>query len=118
MKQFLLILTVLLFGVSHAAAAPSALCRHANVDAHVAASQSADEGIATAAQHEEAAAAASKEFSSLSDKLFAEMTIAILPGRGSAMLPELAAAGWLVHQTDGANARTVVPLLRPPLTQL
>src|SRR5688500_18570829 len=79
MRQLLLILTILMFGVAHAAAAPSALCRHANVDAHVQALSSADARIAAQAHHEDSAAAVASKLASLSEHVPAALGTAVLP---------------------------------------
>ena len=115
MRRLLLIFTTLMFGISQAAATPSALCRHASMELHVQALESADPQTAGQAHHEEAAAAAAKKLASLSDTA---------PAVAGAVLPEPASfevfarhrpRAWANAPPDGLSDRAITPLLPPPL---
>lgn len=115
MRQLLIVLMVLVFGVTHAAAAPYALCRHANGEAHAAALASAEEQTANDAHHEEASAATAEKLASLSDKVSANLSSGVLPDHSE--LPAALALALKLPIADAVSVllgRAVAPLLRPP----
>ena len=112
----LLWLMVLVLGATHAAAAPSALCRHATIEAHEAARVSADADVANQAHQEEASRAAVEKLGSLSDTLATSMASVVLPSRAVYFgPPELSSAAWGIAQPEGLSGRAEAPLLQPPL---
>lgn len=115
MRQLLLLLMVVVFGVAHATAAPAALCRHASAEAHAAALVSADEQTASDAQHEEASAATAEKLAAMTDKVSANLFSGLLPG-GSELPPalELAPRLYAADVPIELHDWAVAPLLHPP----
>jgi hypothetical protein len=116
-RSFFILLTMLVFGVAHAAAAPSMLCRHVTAEAHAAARASSDVRIAGEAEHEEAAAAAlaADKLAASSDKTASNLGHGLLPQ--TAYLTKLIGPGtapWLQAIARPLVGRAFVPLLRPP----
>ena len=105
---------VVLFGVSHAAAAPSLICLHASVEAHVAALKSNDSRIASEAHHEEAKAATAEKLASLSDKTSAAATGVLQDESEVLSFFEASPRQWVSAEPDRLNGRALAPLLQPP----
>lgn len=116
MRRLLLLLMAIILGVTHAAAAPYALCRHVDAETHLVALDSSDPTVANEAHREEAAKAAMKKVGSLSDNVSAALANGILPEQAS--LPrtfDQERASWLDAQAESLRDRAIAPLLQPPL---
>lgn len=114
MRQILLALFLLMFGVAHVGAAPAGLCRHSSAEAHASALNSEDKGEAAVASLEEAAADA--KLKTLADKISAGVAAAVLPEA-----PVLSSGDVFVRLTWHELRPTPLlgqasqPLLNPPL---
>lgn len=115
MRQILLALFLLMFGVAQVGAAPAGLCRHSTAEAHASALSGDDEGEVAIASLEEAAADA--KLKTLADKVAAGMAAGVLPEA-----PTLTSSGvfvraqWLELAPTPLSGQALQPLLNPPLT--
>jgi hypothetical protein len=116
-RSLFILLTMLVFGVAHAAAAPSMLCRHVSAEAHAAARASSDVQIAGEAEHEEATAAAlaADKLAASSDKAAGNLGNGLLPQPAAlTLVATTGTATWPEASASPLNGRASVPLLRPP----
>lgn len=114
MQRLLLILVTLIFGVTQAAAAPSAMCRHVSIEAHSQALESSDFATSGEAHHEEAAASAANKMAS--DNVTASLGLGVLPDqRHLVELPRQGALPWATAPPGHLSGRAIAPLLDPPL---
>jgi hypothetical protein len=116
MQRLLLLLVMLAFGLTQAAAAPMAVCQHSDADAHAAALESDDAETAAAASHEEDAASAAGKRGVPTDAGGSAIGSIILPtGPAVPAAGEPAGAPRRPSEVLLPSGRVIAPLLDPPL---
>jgi hypothetical protein len=116
MRRLLLLLIMLAFGLTQAAAAPMAVCLHSDADAHAEALESSYAETAAAASHEEVAGSAAEKRGVPADAGGSASGSVILP-TGPAV-PVAGVPGGVSRRPSNVlllSGRVIAPLLDPPL---
>ena len=115
MPRLLLLLTIILFAASNVVAAPLAVCRHADANAHTAAMESSDSGIAATAHGEDAAATAANKQRAMSDAAAASL-VGVPPPAQPALPAHFDTQSPPERAANDSRLpnRAIPPLLEPP----